>query len=63
MDRKLNEFGDNKILFGSRGLRHYQLGIWTFDTYPFKHMSWALNILECLGTRPNVQTGLTRSLL
>ena len=49
MDRKWAEFGDTKILLGSRGLRNYQLGTLTFGTYPFKYLYWALKILGCLG--------------
>ena len=45
MGRRLGEFGDTKILLDSRGLRDYQLGIWEFDTYPFKHLSWAMKIM------------------
>ena len=46
MDRKLDEFWDTKILLGNRGLRNYQLGIWKFDTYPFKDLLCALKIRD-----------------
>ena len=49
MDGKLDQFGDAKILLGSRGHRNYQLGIWTFETYPFKYLIWALKILGSVG--------------
>ena len=51
MDRKLDDFGDTKILLRSRGLRTDQLGILTFGTYPFKYLCW--NLADPGVSRPN----------